>query len=170
MATVTLCLMSQQISVCPNSLSETPNRMSWNTYWYLKQLQCQFIPGPTDGGTELNITWSLVRGQLRQAPTMVDPSSAMTQQPLRNCKVAYSRNSRSLCPVVQGGKHCTSDPSRRKILVTWSSTSWWRFSGTMCREMFANCDLKVQNCPKQHTNENMSHHHSAGRHLTVTVP
>ena len=80
----------------PHSLSETPNRTCWNTYWYWKQIECQFIPGPTDGGTEFNITSPLVRGRLRQAPTTVDPSSAMTQQPLRNSIVAYSRNSSSL--------------------------------------------------------------------------
>ena len=113
MATVALCLLSQQTSVCP----KTPNTTRCNTYWYLEQLECQFIPGPTDGGTELSITSSLVRGRLRQAPTTVDPSSAMTEQPRRNCIVVYSRNSRSLFPVVQGGKHCTRAPSRRKILV-----------------------------------------------------
>jgi hypothetical protein len=138
-------------SCFPHSRSETPNTMCWNTYWYLKQSECQFIPGPTDGGTEFNITSSLVRGRLRQAPTTVDPSSAMTQQPLRNCVVAYSRNSRSLFPVVHGGKQCARGSSRRKIFVTWSSTSWWRFSGTTWSEMFPNCDLKVQNYPKQHT-------------------
>ena len=42
----------------PHSLSETPNRTCWNTYWYWKQIECQFIPGPTDGGTEFNITSS----------------------------------------------------------------------------------------------------------------
>jgi hypothetical protein len=101
----------------PHSLSQTPNRMCWNTYWYLKQSECQFIPGPTDGGTEFNITTSLVRGRLRHAPTTVDPSSATKQQPLRNCIVAYSRNSRSLCPVVHGGKQCARGLSRRKV---WS--------------------------------------------------
>jgi len=144
--------------------------MSWNTYWYLKQLECQFIPGPRDGGTELSITSSLVRGQLRQALTTVDPSSAITQQPLCKCLVAYSRNSCCLCPVVQGGKHCMRARSRRKILVTWSSTSWRRFSGTTWREMFPNCDPKAHNCPKRHKNDNMSHCHSAGWHLTVTTP
>ena len=170
MATVALYLLSQQNFVRPTPCLRRPIECVGNTYWYLKQLECQFIPGPIDGGTEFNITSSLVRGRLRQAPTTVDPSSAMTQQPLRNCIVAYSRNSRSLCPVVQGGKHIARGSSRRKILVTWSSTSWWRFSGTTWREMFPECDLKVQNCPKRHTSENMSRRHSAGRRLTVTVP
>ena len=96
MAAVALCLLSQQTSVVPSPLSETPNGMSWNTQFYSLQLESQFLPGPTDGDTELNITWSLVRGRLRQAPTKVDPSSAMTQQPLRNCTVAYSRKNLSL--------------------------------------------------------------------------
>jgi hypothetical protein len=168
MATVALCLLSQQILFAP-LLDQNPNRMCWNTYWYLKQLECQFIAGPTDGGTALNITSSIVRGRLRQAPTTVDPSSAMTQQPLRNCIVAYSRNSRSRCPVVQGGKHFARVSSHTKSLDKWSSTLWWRFSGTTWMQMFPNCDLKVQNCPKWHKNEKMSLNQSAGRRLTVTV-
>jgi hypothetical protein len=48
----------------PHSLSETHNTMCWNTYWYLKQSECQFIPGPIYGGTVFNITSSLVMGQL----------------------------------------------------------------------------------------------------------
>jgi len=125
--------------------------MCWYTYWYLKQLKCQFILRPTDGGTELDITSSLVGCRLRQAPTTVDPSSAMTRQPLRNCIVAYSQNSCCLCPVVQGGKHCARGSSCRMILVTSSSTPCWRFSGMTWREMFPNWNLKVRNCPKRHT-------------------
>jgi len=128
-------------------VSETANRICWNTYWYLTQLECHFIPGPTDGGTEFNITSSLVRGRLRQAPRTADPSSAMKQQPQRNCKVTYSRNSRLFCLVVHGEKHCARDSWLTTIFVTWSSTSWWRFSVTTRSGVFPNCDPKVQNCP-----------------------